>query len=89
MYVLGGNLSEERFSPDPFPKTFCDVPVGTVTSAVKAQEFWKGGVGEKTGDTHLFFTPGQSVDASDDNHQTRLFAGACIRWFAIRTSSRR
>ena len=35
MLLLGGNLSEERVSPQtPFPKTFCDVSVGTVTSAV-------------------------------------------------------
>ena len=51
MLMLGGNLSEERFSPTclpgrpPSPKTFCDVSVGTVTSAVKAEEFLKGGVG--------------------------------------------
>ena len=51
MYVLGGNCSEERFSPTCLPrqappsKDFSDVPAGAVTSAVKAQEFLKGGVG--------------------------------------------
>ena len=49
MSVLGGNLSEERFSPTCLPrqappsKDFSDVPAGAVTSALKAQEFLKGG----------------------------------------------
>jgi hypothetical protein len=46
MLMLGGNLSEESVSPQtPLPKTFCDVSVGTVTSALKAQKVSEGGCG--------------------------------------------
>jgi len=39
---LGGNFSEEKVSPRPPSKDFCDVPTGAVTSAVKAQKVSEG-----------------------------------------------